>query len=99
MENKADLVEMTADIVSAYVTANQIATQDVPALIRAVHATLREVAGGAVIAIETSQEPAEVGIRNAPDDGLEEGHQRAPTPTHAWPGLVPLSLVHGSPHP
>ena len=58
MENKAELVEMTADIVSAYVAANQIATQDLPALIRAIHATLREVAGGAIVTVETSQEPA-----------------------------------------
>jgi predicted transcriptional regulator len=58
MENKTELVDMTADIVSAYVSANQVAPQDIPALIRTVHFALREVAGGAVAAIEASQEPA-----------------------------------------
>ena len=58
MENRADLVEMTAEIVSAYVSANTVAPQDLPGLIRAVHATLREVAGGVAIPQDTDQEPA-----------------------------------------
>lgn len=58
MESKQDLVEMAADIVSAYVTANTVAAQDLPALIRTVHAALAEVAGGAPAAKETAQEPA-----------------------------------------
>ncbi len=49
---------MAADIVSAYVGANPVAPQDLPALIRTVHSALREVAGGQVIAAEPTQEPA-----------------------------------------
>jgi predicted transcriptional regulator len=58
MENRADLVDMAADIVSAYVAANQVAPQDLPALIRTVHSALREVAGGAQVVSDAAQEPA-----------------------------------------
>ena len=58
MEDGTDLVDMTASIVSAYVSANQINPQDLPALIRTVHSVLREVAGGVQASIEPSQEPA-----------------------------------------
>ena len=58
MENEADLVDMTSDIVSAYVAANTVAPQDLPALIRTVHAALREVAGSPQMTAEPSQEPA-----------------------------------------
>ncbi len=58
METKSDLVELTADIVSAYVSGNQVPAQELPALIRTVFATLREVEGAPVVEPETSQEPA-----------------------------------------
>jgi predicted transcriptional regulator len=58
MENRSDLVDMAADIVSAYVAANTVAPQDLPALIRTVHSALREVSGGAQVVSEPSQEPA-----------------------------------------
>ena len=58
MENRTDLVDMTADIVSAYVMHNPVAAQELPALIRTVHSTLREVAGGAHASTEIAQEPA-----------------------------------------
>jgi predicted transcriptional regulator len=58
METKQDLVELTADIVSAYVASNSIAAQELPALIRTVHATLTEVATGAAAAPDNTQEPA-----------------------------------------
>ena len=58
MENRSDLVDMAADIVSAYVSANTVPPQDLPALIRTVHLALREVAGGAQIISEPTQEPA-----------------------------------------
>ncbi len=58
MEDGTDLVDMTASIVSAYVSANQINPQDLPALIRTVHSVLREVAGGVQVSVEPSQEPA-----------------------------------------
>lgn len=58
MEDGTDLVDMTASIVSAYVSANQVNPQDLPALIRTVHSVLREVAGGVQTSIEPAQEPA-----------------------------------------
>jgi predicted transcriptional regulator len=58
MEDKESLVDMAADIVSAYVSANQVPPQELPALIRTVYGALREVSGGGVITREASQEPA-----------------------------------------
>ncbi len=58
MDAKQDLVEMTAEIVSAYVSANSIAAQDVPALIRTVYAALNDVAGHAPAPAQAEQEPA-----------------------------------------
>ena len=58
MEDGSDLVDMTANIVSAYVSANQVNPQDLPVLIRTVHAVLREVSGGVQIVTEQAQEPA-----------------------------------------
>lgn len=58
MENKSDLVEMTAEVVAAFVSANQVAPQDLPALIRTVYSALSEVAGGAVVTAAAAQEPA-----------------------------------------
>ena len=39
-EEKSDLIEMAADIVSAYVGANSVALADLPALIHSVHNAL-----------------------------------------------------------
>jgi MucR family transcriptional regulator, transcriptional regulator of exopolysaccharide biosynthesis len=58
MENRADLVDMAADIVSAYVAANPVPPQDLPALIRTVYSALREVSGEPQAALEPTQEPA-----------------------------------------
>jgi predicted transcriptional regulator len=58
METKNDLVEMAADIVSAYVSANQVPPQDLPGLIRTVYSALHEVAEAAPGTQETAQEPA-----------------------------------------
>jgi predicted transcriptional regulator len=58
MESKGDLVSMTADIVAAYVAANQVPPQDIPALIQTVYSALTEVAGGGKISVEAHQEPA-----------------------------------------
>jgi predicted transcriptional regulator len=58
MDAKQDLVEMAADIVSAYVSANSVAAQDIPALIRTVHAALKEVSGAGPALAESAQEPA-----------------------------------------
>lgn len=58
MDSKSDLVEITAEVVAAYVSANQIAPQDLPALIRTVYSALKGVADGATFAAESTQEPA-----------------------------------------
>ncbi len=49
---------MAAEIVSAYVSANSVAAQDLPALIRTVHSVLREVSGAPGAAQDVPQEPA-----------------------------------------
>jgi MucR family transcriptional regulator, transcriptional regulator of exopolysaccharide biosynthesis len=58
MDEKKDLPGLVADIVAAYVSSNPVSPQDLPGLIRTVHASLRDIAGGGVPAAETSQEPA-----------------------------------------
>lgn len=58
MDDRSDLVEMTARIVSAYVSANQVAPQDIPGLVRTVHVTLRDLAGAAPFVPDAVQEPA-----------------------------------------
>ncbi len=57
MERQQDLVGMAADIVSAFVSANEVSPQDIPGLIRTVHAVLLEVSG-APVALEAMPEPA-----------------------------------------
>lgn len=50
MDQSPDLLGMTSDVVAAFVTRNQVRPQDLPGLIRAVHAALthagRRRAGG-----------------------------------------------------
>jgi predicted transcriptional regulator len=58
MEAKNDLVEMAAEIVSAYVSANQVPPQDLPGLIRTVYLALNEVSGAQPAAQDLTQEPA-----------------------------------------
>ena len=58
MEEKNELVEMTAEIVSAYVSANQVPPQDLPALIRTVYSALQEIGGRTIAGEEQLQEPA-----------------------------------------
>ena len=57
MERQQDLVGMAADIVSPFVSANEVAPQDIPGLIRTVHAALVEVSGAPRVA-EPAPEPA-----------------------------------------
>ena len=44
---KVELVELTAEIVSAYVSNNSVSASDVPALIGDIHSALSRAAGGA----------------------------------------------------
>jgi len=58
MENQRDLVRMAAEIAAAYVSANPVQAQDIPALIRTVHSALLDVAGVAAAAPDAAPEPA-----------------------------------------
>ena len=55
MEERAEIIAMTADIVSAYVGANSLPASDLPTLIQSVHRALSGVSADA--------EPAEVAVR------------------------------------
>jgi predicted transcriptional regulator len=58
MDDRAEVIEMTADIVSAYVGNNSVSTTDLPTLIQSVHRALTGVSGG-VEAVEVApKEPA-----------------------------------------
>src|SRR6202161_4157246 len=58
MDEKSEVIEMTADIVSAYVGNNTIATRDLPALIQSVHRALANITGGAKPPEVAPKEPA-----------------------------------------
>jgi predicted transcriptional regulator len=58
MEDKSATIEMTADIVSAYVGNNAVAAADLPALIQSVHRALAGVAAGAEVVEAAPKEPA-----------------------------------------
>lgn len=50
MLNKAELMEMTSDVVAAHVSNNTVALADLPQLIRDVYHTLSGLVGGTVVA-------------------------------------------------
>lgn len=58
MEDKSAIIEMTTDIVSAYVGNNTVAANDIPNLIQNVHRALTDVASGSVIVEAAPKEPA-----------------------------------------
>ena len=58
MDDKTELLEMTADIVSAYVGNNSVAANDLPALIANIHAALSTVSTGVVEVEPEIKEPA-----------------------------------------
>eukprot|EP01035_Chromulina_nebulosa_P057499 gene57499-78777_t len=58
MEDKSAIIEMTTDIVSAYVGNNSVAANDIPNLIQNVHKALTEVASGSVTVEVAPKEPA-----------------------------------------
>ena len=49
MDDKSEIIEMTADIVSAYVGNNSVSAADLPALIHSVHGALAGVSTGATV--------------------------------------------------
>lgn len=58
MEDNSQLLEMTADIVSAYVGNNNVQANEVPGLISSIHAALSQVSSGAVEPEPEPKEPA-----------------------------------------
>jgi len=58
IEEKPELLEMTADIVSAYVGNNTVSADVLPSLIANIHAALSQVSTGAVEAEPEPKEPA-----------------------------------------
>ena len=61
-ENDSDILALASDIVAAYAGRNQMASSELPELIRSVHATLKDVAdgtsGGEAVAPEAPLVPA-----------------------------------------
>jgi len=58
MDDKSEIIEMTADIVSAYVGNNTVATADLPNLIQSIHRALTGVAAGTDMVEAAPKEPA-----------------------------------------
>lgn len=64
MDNKSEIIEMTTDIVSAYVGNNSINAADLPSLIQNVHRALSQVTTGEDTTPQAPQEPA-VSVRKS----------------------------------
>ena len=58
MDEKSEVIEMTADIVSAYVGNNSVTAADLPALIQSVHRALAGISSGSAAAAAAPKEPA-----------------------------------------
>jgi predicted transcriptional regulator len=58
MDDKTEIIEMTADIVSAYVGNNSVSAGDLPSLIQSVHRALSGVSAGVEPVEATPKEPA-----------------------------------------
>ena len=58
MDDKAEVIEMTADIVSAYVGNNSVSTADLPALIQSIHRALTGISAGSEVVEPAPKEPA-----------------------------------------
>ena len=52
---KVELVELTAEIVSAYVSNNTVSASDVPSLIGDIHSALSRAANGSVAPVEREE--------------------------------------------
>ncbi len=58
MDNKGEIIEMTADIVSAYVGNNSVPTAELPSLIQSIHRALTGIIGSPEPVEATPKEPA-----------------------------------------
>jgi predicted transcriptional regulator len=58
MENDTATIEMTADVVAAYLTNNPVAASELPGIIQAVYQALNAAAAGPAAAVAPAPEPA-----------------------------------------
>jgi predicted transcriptional regulator len=58
MDDKSEIIEMTADIVSAYVGNNSVSASELPSLIQSVHRALAGVSNGSETVEAAPKEPA-----------------------------------------
>jgi predicted transcriptional regulator len=58
MEERSEIIEMTADIVSAFVSNNSVPSAELPILIQSVHRALSGVWGGGEVQEAAPREPA-----------------------------------------
>jgi predicted transcriptional regulator len=58
MENKTDTLDMTADIVSAFVGNNSVPASELPSLIQSVYQALNTISNGEEAKVEAPKEPA-----------------------------------------
>ncbi len=58
MESKTDTLDMTADIVSAFVGNNSVPASELPSLIQSVYAALNSISSGEETKVEAPKEPA-----------------------------------------
>jgi predicted transcriptional regulator len=58
MDDKSEIIEMTADIVSAYVGNNAVSAADLPSIIQSVHRALASVSSGGEAVEAAPKEPA-----------------------------------------
>jgi len=58
MEEKSEIIEMTAEIVASYVENNTVSAADLPGLIQSVHRALSSITGGVEVVEPAPKEPA-----------------------------------------
>ncbi len=58
MEERSEIIEMTADIVSAFVSNNSVPSTELPILIQSVHRALSGVSSGGEVQEQAPREPA-----------------------------------------
>lgn len=77
-QSSPEALQLAAEIVSAYVSNNQIAAEDVPSIIRSVHATLGSLGRGIATGTDLGQRPS-VPIKRSVTDAyiicLEDGRK------------------------
>jgi predicted transcriptional regulator len=58
MDDKVDIIEMTAEIVASYVENNTVSAADLPGLIQSVHRAITSISGGVETVEVAPKEPA-----------------------------------------